>query len=186
MPNLTDREKRTVRLAAIGIAIYLACFLSWRGWRAIGAGAADTAKLAARVATAEAELATYENKVLLFEKLSETYRLDPRKLDRESLVANASAAIQTAARESGIRIGPMRENAGRASGRELASIQFEATAAVTNTLGLLHRVPMLGYPILVDTVQFTPMPQPPGVAKMNVTIVILNPDHWLKGEKPNA
>ena len=183
---MTESEKRTVRLASIGIAIYLACFLGWRGWRYLNQHGSDVQKLAARVQTAELELEAYENKVLKFEKLRDRSQFDPRKLPNESLVADASAAIQSAARQGGVKFGVIRENAGRSSGRELASIQFEATALATNTLALLHRVQTLGFPLVIDSIQLTPQSQPPGMVKLNFTVVILNPEHWKKAEVPDA
>src|SRR5207253_7118909 len=49
------------------------------------------------------EIAPYENRVLLTEKLKEGFHLDPQKLSRTSLVSDASAAIQRAAGTGGDR-----------------------------------------------------------------------------------
>lgn len=186
MPNLTEREKRTVRIAGIGIAIYLALFFAWRGWRAVDQSRAEYEKLLARVRTAESELLPYENKVLLFEKLRDEFRLDPRAINKEKLAADASAAIQKAAAEGGFKIGPIRENAGRGTGRELLSIQLEGNGPATNALSFVYRVQTLGFPVMIDALQITAQPQPPGMVKMNMTIIILNFDQWKKEGRPNA
>jgi hypothetical protein len=186
MPQLTDRDKKILRLAISGIAVYLVLFFGWRGWKTMEGRRAEHQKLVARARAAENELQPYENKVLLFEKLRDATRLDPRKLSNDSLAADASAAIQKAAREGGFKLGPIRENAGRSTGRELSSIQIEGMGPVTNALALVHRIQTLGYPLLIDALQLTPQPQPPGMVKMSVTIVILNFDQWKKGVGPNA
>ena len=41
---------------------------------------------------------------------------------------------------------------------------------------------MVGYPLIIDTVQLTPMPMP-GQVKVSLTIVILDFDKW---EAPHA
>ena len=56
----------------------------------------------------------------------EDFKMDPRKLSRPVVVAQASAAIQKAAQGLGVMIGPVRELSGRPANRELASLQLEA------------------------------------------------------------
>src|SRR5688500_3095956 len=146
MPKLSEREKRTVRIAAIGLAIYLVAFFGFRAWQGLEHARSDYQKLAAEARKTRLELAPYENRVLLFEKLSEAYQLDPRQLPRASIVADASEAIQKAAKEGGIQLGPIRETASRSSGRELSSIQVEGMGPVPAALSLLHRLQTLGYP----------------------------------------
>ena len=186
MPAMTQREKRTIRIAAIGIAIYLLLFFGFRGWKRVEASREEYQKLAAEAQKIRGELPPYENRVLLFEKLSEAYQLDPRKLKAETLVADASAAIQNAARQGGIQLGPIRETAGRATGRELSSIQVEGMGPVPAALALLHKLQTLGFPLVIDQLQLTPESPRPGMMKMNLTIVILNYEAWKTGGRPNA
>ena len=186
MLTLSEREKRTIRLAAIGIAIYLVLFGGFRAWRKMEAIRKDYQELAAQAEKARLELPPYENRVLLFEKLSDAYQFDPRKLNMESLVADASAAIQNAARQGGIQLGPIRETVGRSSGRELSSIQVEGMGPVPAALALLHRLQTLGYPLVIDQLQLTPGSPRPDQMKMNLTIIILNYEAWQKGNRPNA
>ena len=186
MATLTAREKRTIRIAAIAIAIYLLLFFGFRGWKRMEAGRAEYERLAQEAEKVRRELPPYENRVLLFEKLSEAYQLDPRKIKKETLVADASAAIQNAARQGGIELGPIRETAGRASGRELSSIQVEGAGPLPAALTLLHQLQTLGFPLVIDQLQLTPESPRPGMMKMNLTIVILNYEAWKTGERPNA
>src|SRR5436190_10666290 len=97
MANLTDREKRSVRLAAVGIAIYLALFFGARGWKSLEAKRSEYQQLSVDAQRLKRDLQPYENRILLAQKLKENFRMDPEKLSRASVVAEASAAIQKAA-----------------------------------------------------------------------------------------
>jgi hypothetical protein len=186
MPNITEKDKRTIRIAVIGIAIYLAFFFGVRGWKKLEAQRTDYKRLLEKVQREEQDAHAFENKVLLFEKYRDAYRLDPSRLPKETLVAEASAAIQNAARQDGIQLGPVRETPGRTSGRELATIQFDGTGPLAAALALIHKVQTLGYPVVIDSLQLTPDASKPGTLKVNATVVILNFEFWKAGGGPNA
>jgi hypothetical protein len=186
MPALNERDKRTIRLASIGIAIYLVLFLGWSGWKKLEGKRADYQRLLTKVRKEEQDTRTYETKVLFFQKYRDAYRLDPDHLPTETLVAEASAAIQNAARQDGISLGPVRESSGRSSARELATIQFDGTGPLPAALGLIHKLQTLGYPVVIDSLQITPDAGKPGTLKLNVTLLILNYEFWKNGEVPNA
>jgi hypothetical protein len=186
MPPLTARDKRTIRYAAVGIAIYLVAFIGFKSWRKIESNRKDYTQLIARVAHEQQQIRDYENKVLLFEKLSELYRIDPRKLPKETLAAEASAAIQNAARQGGFKLGPFRETPGRSGGRELTSIQFDGIGPLPAALTLIHNLQTLGYPLVIDSLQLTQDPTKPGMLKVNATVVLLNFETWKKETPPNA
>ena len=186
MPAITERDKRTLRLAGIGIAIYLALFFGVRGWKGLEARRTSYQQLVTQVQREEQAAHAYENKVLLFQKYRDAFRLDPARLPRETLVAEASAAIQNAAREDGLQLGPVREAPGRTAGRELATIQLEGTGPLPSTLGLIHKLQTLGYPVVIDTLQLTPDAGKPGTLKINATLVILNFEYWRTIEVPRA
>ncbi len=86
----------------------------------------------------------------------ETYHLDPAKLSRTSVVADASAAIQRAALGERIQIGPVRESAARGSAKEVGSIELELTGPVQGIMSLLHRLDSLGYPLVIESIQIDP------------------------------
>jgi len=186
MPAMTEKDKRTIRFAAIGLTIYLVLFFGVRGWKNLEKQRAGYQQLLTRVQSEEQSVHAYENKVLLFEKYRDSYRLDPAGLRKETLVAEASAAIQNAARQDGIQLGPVRETPGRGSGRELATIQFDGTGPLPAGLGLIHKIQTLGYPVIIDSLQLTPDGSKPGTLKLNVSIVILNFDAWKASGVPNA
>jgi hypothetical protein len=183
--NISERDKRTLRIAGIGIAIYLVLFFGVSGWKRLEAKRAEYRDLVANAQRLKREVQPYENRVLLAHKLKESFKMDPQKLSRLTVVADASAAIQKAAQSGKVQLGPIRESAGRASGKELTSIQLEGTGPVAAIIGFLQKLESLGYPLVVDAVQLTPEKKP-GALKMNLTIVILDFEQWKKEEAPNA
>src|SRR5262249_28263796 len=124
MRQLSDHEKRTIRIAVIGLAIYLGVFFGVRGWRGLEGRRSEYQRLVQEAERLKQELRPYENKILLLDKLKETFRMDPSKLSKATLVAEASAAIQKAATGGGVQLGPIRESAARASAKELTSMQI--------------------------------------------------------------
>jgi hypothetical protein len=186
MRTLTGREKRTLRIAGIGISIYLVLYGGFLLWRSAETKRSDYKQLLAEALDLRREVQPYEGKALVAQKLMEEFHLDPARLSRASVVAEASAAIQKAATGGGLQLGPIRESPARPSAKELASMQFEASGPVPAVLGLLHRLQSLGCPLIVDSVLITPETARPGQAKLNLTIVILDFDQWKAEGRPNA
>ncbi|HUR45262.1 MAG TPA: hypothetical protein VMZ27_05225 [Candidatus Saccharimonadales bacterium] len=186
MAALTNREKRTLRIGGIILSIYLVFFFGVRGSKGLESSRTEYQKLLAETQRLQREIAPYENRVLLTEKLKESFHMDPQKLSRTTLVADASAAIQRAAGSGGLQLGPIRETAARASAKELASMQLEGSGQATAAMTFLHRIGALGFPIIVDAVQINPDTTKPGMIKMHLTIVILDYEQWMKMEVPRA
>ena len=186
MPALSESEKRTIRIATVAISIYLVLFFGWRGSKQLEKGRAEYLRLAQDAQNVKRQLQPYENKALLLTKLKETYRLDPQKLSKVTLVAEASAAIQKAAQSGGIQLGPIRESPARASGKELASMQLEGVGQVPAILAFLHRLETLGFPLVIDSLQINPETRGPGMIKLNLTIVILDYEQWKIEQVRNA
>ena len=111
--------------------------------------------------------------------------MEPQKLSKTTLVAEASAAIQKAAASGGVQVGPIRESPSRSSSKELASMQLEGVGPVPAVIALLHRLETLGYPLLLDAVQINPDTTKPGVVRLHLTIAILNFEQWNE-DKPHA
>jgi hypothetical protein len=130
------------------------------------------------------ELRPYEDKALATQKLMESFHLDPARLTKASVVAEASAAIQKAASGGGVQLGPIREAPARTSAKELASMQLDCTGPVPAMMTLLSRFETLGYPLILDAVQVNPEPRP-GMVKLHLTIIILDFDQW-KEETPSV
>jgi len=182
---MTAREKRTLRLATIGVATYLVLFIGWQTVRRLEARRSEYQQLVTEAQRLKRELQPYENRVLLAQKLKTSFRMEPQKLSTASLVAEASGAIQKAATSNGIQVGPIRESPARSSTKELASMQLEGVGPVPAVMALLHSLETLGYPLIVDAVHLSPDAKP-GMVKINLTVVILNYDQWKNEERPHA
>lgn len=185
MRPLNEREKRTIRIAGIGIVIYLGLYLGFELWSRGSRARTEYRRLVAEARTLDQRLDVYREKALTAQALMEQFQMDPAGLSRTTIVAEATAAIHKAALGGGIQLGPIRESPARAAARELAAVQLEGVGPVPGVLGFLQRVGSLGYPLIADSVQLTPERQP-GRLKMNVTIVILDFDQWKARKGPDA
>lgn len=182
MPAISERDKRTLRLGALALGVIFAVFFGLRGWKAMEARRIQHQDLVVRAQRLKRDLRPYENRLLLAQKLKETYRMEPRNLARASLVAEVSSAIQKAAGTVRVQLGNVRETPARSSNKELASLQLEGTGPVAAIMGLLHRLETLGYPVVVDSLQLNGEPTKPGMIRMSLTIVILDYDQFKAGE----
>lgn len=186
--ELTPQEKRTIRRAAWAIGIYLVVFCGFQTWKFLDHRRSEYLRLQSEALLLKQQIAPYADKILVTKKLMETYHLDPAKLTRATVVAEASAAIQKAATSGGIQVGPVREMPAHSggSGKEVASVQMEGSGQVPALMSFLHKIQSLGYPLIIDSVQLTSDANHSGPMKMNLTIVILDFDQWKSEEVPHA
>jgi hypothetical protein len=185
MRTLTPHEKRTVRYGGTVVVVYLLLFGAYQVWKSIDRTRAEYQQLASQADRLKQEVRLYDDRALVLKKLMETLRLDPAKLSRTSIVAEASSAIQKAAMSGGVQVGPVRESPGRPASKEVASVQLEGTGPVPAVMGLLGRLESVGFPLIIDSVQLTPDMRP-GQLKVNLTILILDFDQWAKEGSPHA
>lgn len=186
MRTLTPSEKRTIRLGAAGVAIYLLCFGGFRMASAVRKRNQDYRQLRAAAENLKSEVRKYRDRAEIVQAMMDRGRMDPAKLDRATVVAQASAAIQNAALSGGIQVGPVRESPGQASNKEAASLQLEGTGPIPAVLSLLQRINTLGYPLIIDNVQLNQEKARPGTLKVNLTIIISDFDQWKGVEAPHA
>jgi hypothetical protein len=180
---MTTRETRTVRFALIGIGIYLALFAAFQGWKYGTKKRAEYDQLSVEASVLKAEVKRYDDKIAVVKKLMENFHMDPATLKKSTLAADASSAIQKAAQSGGFQLGPIRESATRASGKEMATIQFEGSGPVKSAVGLLNRLETLGYPLVIDSAQFSQDQMRPGNVKLKLSVVILDFEQWKNEEK---
>lgn len=186
MRALTPQEKRTIRLASIGIVCYLVLFFGLSGFNKLRARKADYDSLVSRAERMKNEIEPYQTKALIVAKLMDSFQMDPMHLSRTTLVTQASSAIQKAATSGGIQLGPLRESPNRSSGKELSTIQLEANGPLPAILNFVGRFESLGFPLVIDTLQINSDPQRPGMIKLSLTIQILDFDKWKSTEVPHA
>jgi hypothetical protein len=176
MRPLTDREKRTVRFAGIGIAIYLVLFGGFQVWKYFDKKRSDYRQLVAEAQHLRETVQPYQDRVLDVKNMMDDFHMDPARLKKETVVSDASAAIQQAAKAGGLQLGPIRESAAHGAGKSLATMQLESSGPVPAALTFLAGLNRIGFPVVVDAVQFTADNNRPGQVKMNLTIIILDFD----------
>jgi hypothetical protein len=181
--QLTPKEKRTIRIAAVCVAIYLLLFYGPGVKNYFSDRREAYEKLVQQARDLRAVIKPYEEKVATATNLMDRFRMDPAKLKRSSVMAEASAAIQQAAAAEGVGVGPIRETAGRPSAREAGSIQFEGTGQIAAVMDLLHALDRIGFPVIIDSLRFTSAPGMPNGIKVNLTIVVLDFDAWKHKEE---
>ena len=186
MRALNPQEKRTIRSAAIVLGAFLILLGGQRVWGWVGGQHSAYRQQIKEIETIRAEIKPYEARIAVLTNLMQRFKMDPAKLSRASLVADASAAIQKAAAGGGIQLGPIRETHARASSKELTTMQLEGAGQITAILTFLHRLEGVGYPLIVDSVQLNPEPSKPGMLKLTLTITILDFEQWKKEEAPNV
>jgi len=183
MRPVTTRENKLIRCSAIGIAIYLVLFFVWKP---LQHRRTEYLKVVKEAQALRDKVQPFAARAEKLQALMETFQFDPAKLKKNTLVGDASSAIQKAAMSSGIQVGPVRESPSRSAGKDLASLQFEGTGQVQAIMSLLKRIETLGFPMVVDSVQITPEKMGPGMVKLSLTIVILDYEQFKNEEKPNA
>jgi hypothetical protein len=186
MRPLTQRDKRTIRYGGIGIGIYLVLFIAFKFFKMIEQKRSDYKDLVQQAHALKSEIEDYKTRVLVAQKLMNEYHVNPARLTEASVVAQASAAIQTEAGADGVGLGIIRESPSQSSTLELASIRIEGSGKVPAMLKLLDRLQRLGYPLIIDSVQLTSNPTQPGNVKVEMTVTILDFAQWKIKEASHA
>lgn len=186
MKQLTDSERRTLRLGAIALGIYLVAFFGLRWFRAAETVRREYAGLRNTATTLRAEAERYQIRADRLDRLMNRLQMEPGTIRTNSVVGEASSALQKAAQSQGLQVTSIRESLSRASERELGSIQLDAAGPPPAVLGLLARLNTLGVPVLVESVQFSSNPRGPGQVKFTLTLVVLDFEQWKPREASRA
>jgi hypothetical protein len=173
---LTNREKLMIRHGGIGIAIFLVLFVGFKIWKSFDQHRVDYQNLVQEAKDLRQKTLPYQDKVQLVQKMMDDFHLDPARLKRETVVSDANAAIQKAAKSGGLQLGPIHESPARGTGMTLATVQLEGSGQIPAVLSFLAGLNTIGFPLVVDSVQFTADNSRPGQVKMSLTILILDFD----------
>ncbi len=178
MRSLSERETRLIRIAAVGLAMYLIGFFGLQGWRWLEARRGEYASLREKASELDLEILRERVKARRLEKLKASRRLNLHALEEETVVGEASVAIQKAAQTHGVKLGSSRESAGRTAGKELAVLEIEGTGVALAVTQFLHDLGFLGYPLAVDWVHLQTEATQPGQVRVSLRVVVLNPAFW--------
>jgi hypothetical protein len=173
MRPLSRREKKTVRLGAAALAIYLLAFYGLRGWRFLEEKRAAFAELNLAMANLDASIAREESKTLRLERLKKSSRIELSSLNEKTAVGEALAAVQKAAQGCGLQVTTLKETAGRGAAKELATIQLEGVAATAAAMQFVHGLRSLGFPLIVDRLQLKTTGVKPGQVHLSLALAVL-------------
>ena len=181
--KLSDKDKRTIRFAAIALGIYLVLFFGFKAWKQLENRRAEYRALLQEAELLESQFEAYETKGLLIAKLRGNAGMDISTFSRVKVVGETSEAIQKAAQSGGIKLGQIREAPGNASSGEMASMQMEATGPIQNVLAFLHQLEDVGYPLIVNSVEIQSGQRQPGQISVSLEMVLLDYEQWKPEER---
>ncbi len=178
MRALKRSEKRTIRIAAVLLAVYAMVFYGVRGWQHLAQRKREYAALKQQVQRVGLDVALETSKAETVSRLKKSLRLDVDSLREDSVVAEALTAIQKAAGVFGVELGPSRELPGDSSSRELAQFHLQGKGRVDSVCEFLHAVGRLGYPIAIDSLNLVTARDRPGLVDLRLNIVVINIASW--------
>jgi hypothetical protein len=178
MRPLTDRERRTLRLGGLALLAYLLLFFGVQTWKHSERRRSQYDALRREAAVWNDRLDVHQARVTATRDLMEKLRLDPASLSRTTLVAQASANLQQAARQGGVQLSSIRETPARTAGPDLSAIQLEAMGPAVGVLRFLQSLDSLGVPLITDSLQLAPLQPGAGQLKLNLNLVIPDFDNW--------
>lgn len=176
--NLSDKDKRTIRFAAIGLGAYLILFFGFKGWKQLEERRTDYQALVQEAELLQSQFDAYETKGLLIAKLRGSAGMNISTFSRAKVVGETSAAIQQAAQSGGVKLGQFRESPGNRASGEMASMQVEAAGPIQGVLGFLHQLEDVGYPLIVHSLEIQSDQRKPGQLSVHLELVLLDYELW--------
>ena len=173
MRPLTQKEKRTVRLGAILLGAYLVLLYGSRAVSYLEGKRSESLERWTAAERLRQDVEMEEIKVLRAEKLKASLHIDLATLKEETVVGEASAAIQKAAQDQGLQLGPTKETRKRSSEREMGTIQIDGQGGAIAAAQFISGLGTIGFPLVVDSVSFKAA-QNPGQVTFSLNISVLN------------
>jgi hypothetical protein len=182
MRQLSDRERRTIRIAAIGIGAYLVIFAVVKtvGW--LEGQRASRVALKRELAAVRLEGLKERRKQVRLEVLRRRWGLDLPRTAEPTVVGDARVAIEKAARACGTGLRIAAESPGRRRAHELAVFQVSGGGNDSGFVKLIHRMCHLGYPVAIDNVEVKAGRQP-GTVTFSFSIALVDYATWSAGEE---
>lgn len=186
MRTLTDREKRTLRLAGILVAVYLVLFYGAKLFGALESRRGAYAEAYFKAQTLQVKRLREIQKRKRLEKLKAEWNIDFTKLQKKTVVGDARVALEATARTCGVGLGFSRESPGRTRAGELTVFQVQGSGKTLNVARFLHCLKTrLGYPMVVDRIHLKAQKRPDLVA-FTFTATLLGYSTWKPQETSRA
>lgn len=174
---LNDREKRTITIAVIGLAAYLAIFYGRGFYDSLEEKrhAYEQAKLDAMTVNTKMLREIHKQKKLI--KLRAAYPLELDQFDEPTLVGDARVALEQLGRRAGASLSISREMPGRSRANEAAVFNVSGGGKPAAVALLLHIIGRSEYPWLVQNVEIKAQKKP-GTVRYSFTAALLKYDTW--------
>lgn len=183
MKKLTDRDRRTIRIASVLTIAYLVVFYGSKGWDVLRSMEDSYEQRSIEAEQLTVRLLKEKKKQKELRDLRKAVGIDLNKLDDETLVGEARVAIQAIAKTHGIGLGPSKESPARSGGADLAVIQLEGNGSTLGISKFVHGLPLLGFPLAIERLALKPNPKKPGQMSFTMSVIILSSKAWKSGEK---
>jgi hypothetical protein len=186
LDSMSQKDKRTLLIGGIFIIVYLGFFY---GNKLLGLFEGERRAYFDQFEEAQQLgdlFKSYETRVMKIEKLREQYSLNVRTLEATNLIGNAGRAIQDLVKNSGYKMGQIREVASRGGQGIAATLQLEGTGPLKSLMPLLHRFQTTGYPLIVDSFTVRAEKRKPGEVQWSAEVILLDYQKWKKPGGGNA
>jgi hypothetical protein len=171
---LSPRDKRTLRLAALGLAVYLVAFYGFQGLRFLEGLRRSDDELRAQLRVLELDRRRAATRRVQVEKLRRALHVEIERLEPESVVAGALAAIQRSAQAHAVDVESSREvSAGGPSATSRARLEIHGAGLASAVLRFVAELDTLGYPLAADHMTLTASASKPGGVEMSLHVVVL-------------
>lgn len=172
--NISEKDKRTLRLGAIIVVAYLVLFYGLIGVKNLKKRKKDYQQLSLKAERLKVDLLKYETEMVRLEKLKRSFNFNPGGEFKETLVSEVSATIQESANRNGIKLKFINESGARPSSAIRASMRMEGEGSMQGVIRFLDGMGRLGFPLFVESVQLENGGRRPGQLQFNLEALILD------------
>jgi hypothetical protein len=184
--KLSDREKRTIRIAAIGLGAYLVLFIGHKTYSALESERTAYQTLQQESDAVDIRWLKEQKKRARLEALRDHWQLDVDRLALDTVVGDARVAIEKAAKTCRVGLGFARESPGRARAHVLAVFQLSGSGKTDAVAKFFDQISRTGYPVLLDTIHLKTTTKQPGKVTFSFSVSLIDYLNWTAPEGRRA
>jgi len=185
LKSLSDREKRTIRIAGIALGAYLVLFTAHKVHSALEGERRAYDTLRQEADTLRIRLLKETRKRARLQGLRDHWKLGVDRLALDTVVGDARVAIEKAARACRVGLGFAREAPGRARAHVLAVFQLSGSGKTDAVAKFFDQISRTGYPVLLDTIHLKAM-KAPEMVTFSFSVSLVDYVNWTAPEGSRA
>lgn len=175
---MTDHDKKVIRFACIGLIAYLAIFYGRGAFSGLEAKRAAYMNARNEAKEFHKKLKPYETQLLLLEKLRKDRQINLEELNSDTLVADASTAIQIAANQCGVALGPLQETPSRGDASTLTMFRLSGEGPIDGVVNLIYTLRRIGFPLIIDSLNLDGGEFGGDTQKFDLELRIIDYNNW--------